>query len=219
MKTSEKYTNILKSKNLIILENYKTILTPILHKCLICETIFKVKPKSIVNSKNNCSYCLGIKMNNDTYSKRLPPDIILFDDYINSYTKLKHKCLKCDNYWFTKPNYILHMNCGCPFCSSSKGEKFITDYLTKNNIKFIPEYTVIIDNIKYRFDFHLTDKNLFIEFDGIHHFKIIEFFGGEKAFNQVIKNDEIKNKYCLDNNIKLIRIPYYENINDFLINI
>ena len=34
------------------------------------------------------------------------------------------------------------------------------------------------------------------------------FFGRKKQIQKTIKNDEIKNKYCKDNNIPLIRIPY-----------
>jgi hypothetical protein len=33
-------------------------------------------------------------------------------------------------------------------------------------------------------------------------------FGGEKGFNDVLKRDKCKNKWCLENNIKLIRIKY-----------
>ena len=219
VKHQEKYMVILENKNIILLQNYINIITPILHQCLICENIFKVKPKSIVNSKNNCSFCLGIKMNNEIYSKRLPNDIILCDEYINTHTKLKHKCLKCNNYWFTKPNYILHMKCGCPICNLSKGEKTIIEILNRSNINFTTQYIVNINNINYRFDFYLINLNIFIEYDGIQHFEIVEFFGGEKAFIQTCKNDEIKNKYCMENNIKLIRIPYYVNLNEFNFNI
>ena len=44
------------------------------------------------------------------------------------------------------------------------------------------------------------------------------FFGGEKQLQKTIKNDEIKNKYCKDNNITLIRIPYwdFDNIENIL---
>ena len=47
-----------------------------------------------------------------------------------------------------------------------------------------------------------------IEFDGRHHFKPIEYFGGVKAFEKIKINDNIKNEYCFDNNIKLLRISY-----------
>ena len=47
-----------------------------------------------------------------------------------------------------------------------------------------------------------------IEYDGEQHFKPIEYFGGEEAYQNRIKNDEIKNEYCKMHKINLIRIPY-----------
>lgn len=52
--------------------------------------------------------------------------------------------------------------------------------------------------------------NICIEYDGEQHFKPIELFGGEKQFKIQVENDNIKNTFCKENNIKLIRIPYYE---------
>lgn len=51
---------------------------------------------------------------------------------------------------------------------------------------------------------------------------INSFFGGKIGFELYKKRDKIKNKYCLDNNIKLIRVPYTEDtldqIKKYLIN-
>ena len=63
------------------------------------------------------------------------------------------------------------------------------------------------------FDFYLPNYNICIEFDGRQHYLPIFYFGGEKMLNYTKNNDNIKNEYCLNNNIKLVRIPYYE-IND-----
>lgn len=40
-----------------------------------------------------------------------------------------------------------------------------------------------------------------------------------KTLNENKKRDEIKNQYCLNNNIKLIRIKYDQNVNDYLSNL
>ena len=62
-----------------------------------------------------------------------------------------------------------------------------------------------------------------VEYDGIGHFEPINFNGiNDKRANEGFKkqklHDQIKDKYCLDNNIKLIRIPYWEfdNIENIL---
>ena len=46
--------------------------------------------------------------------------------------------------------------------------------------------------------------------------KPLECFGGNDSFIQTQQNDLIKNKYCEENNITLLRIKYDEKINDML---
>jgi len=71
---------------------------------------------------------------------------------------------------------------------------------------------------KLRFDFYLPNNNLCIEYDGEFHFHEYEHIPKEK-FNTLQLHDKIKNEYCKQNNIKLLRIPYtqFDNI-EFLIN-
>lgn len=63
-----------------------------------------------------------------------------------------------------------------------------------------------------RFDFYIENTYL-IEFDGEQHFKETQFFGNEKidtkeALRRYQVYDDIKNQYCINNNIPIIRIPY-----------
>ena len=51
---------------------------------------------------------------------------------------------------------------------------------------------------------------IFIEFDGRQHYEPMEFFGGLKSYEILKVNDKIKNDYCEDNYINLIRIRYDE---------
>jgi very-short-patch-repair endonuclease len=62
------------------------------------------------------------------------------------------------------------------------------------------------------FDLYLPTHNLCIEFDGRQHYESISFFGGDDGFIKRKKNDFIKNQFCKNNNIELIRISY-EDIN------
>ena len=135
--------------------------------------------------------------------------------YINSKTKIKIICRKHGVFEQNPKDHLYKQ--GCPICKSSKGELQINQYLTENNIEF--EREKCFNNLrKYRFDFYLSEKNVIIEFDGIQHFKPIKLWGGEERFKQQKNNDYIKNLYCKDNNINLVRIPYtkIENINEIL---
>ena len=60
-----------------------------------------------------------------------------------------------------------------------------------------------MDKAYLPFDFYINDKYI-VEYDGEQHFKNTKFFD----FYKCKKHDLIKNKYCFDNNIPLIRIPY-----------
>lgn len=68
------------------------------------------------------------------------------------------------------------------------------------------------------FDFAVFDNHgslsFLIEYDGYQHNKPVDFFGGESGFVIRKNNDNIKNDYCTDNNIDLLRIPYSMSLND-----
>ena len=71
-----------------------------------------------------------------------------------------------------------------------------------------------------RFDFYLNKYNTLIEFDGQQHFRPVDFFNGEEGFRLTQLRDNIKNEYCKNNNIPLLRISYKEinNIENILNN-
>lgn len=110
---------------------------------------------------------------------------------------------------------------GCPSCSESKGEKMISKILSDLNIDYLREKK--FEDCKGKvhklpFDFYLPDYNICIEYDGEQHFKLKNnsFGAGEEKskinFEKLVQNDKIKNEYCVNNNILLIRIRYDENI-------
>ena len=104
-------------------------------------------------------------------------------------------------------------SCGCLV---SIGESNIQKVLEDNNIIFIPQYGIWIKDKYYRFDFAILNEDLeverLIEFDGIQHTDISQLHWG-KNNEQIQQRDTIKNSYCIENNITLIRIPYAERDN------
>lgn len=108
---------------------------------------------------------------------------------------------------------LLYRQAGCPYCKMSSGELKILNFLTKHNIKYNFQYSFQQCRGKCNkllFDFYIPKYNTCIEFDGKQHFKPISIYGGQKAFLEIQESDSIKNKYCHNNQIKLIRIAYWD---------
>ena len=100
-------------------------------------------------------------------------------------------------------------SCGC-FLNRSRGETKIKQLLDENNILFKKELS--LPNLKgkgggfLRFDFGIYKQQqliYLIEFDGEQHY-ILNGYSGKF----LKENDQIKNNWCKENNIPLIRIPY-----------
>ncbi len=175
---------------------------------------YKQTPNKHLNG-SGCPKCVGkFKTTNDYINEVKKVHNNKYDyslvNYINSISKIKIIC-PVHGEFEQKSNIHLRGN-GCSKCSLSKGEIKIEEYLRLNNFIFFVQKR--FKNCKNKnslpFDFYLPDHNICIEYDGEQHYKSINYFGGDNSFNNTKLNDAIKTKYCLDNNIKLIRIPYTE---------
>lgn len=142
----------------------------------------------------------------------------------NKFHRRQYRC-KCDcgNEIVTSSICLIGGHTKSCGCLVSYNNMYIDQFLTKNNINHISEYPVVLNKIRYRFDFYLPDYNLFIEYDGEQHYITPNYLKtkeeNEQLLNKTQENDKIKNKYCEDNNINLLRIPYWEQNNiDTIIN-
>jgi very-short-patch-repair endonuclease len=99
----------------------------------------------------------------------------------------------------------------------SAGEKRIYNYLQRKNIEFIwqKRFKDCKDKNTLPFDFYLPKYNLIVEFDGEQHYKITFRFGKE-GLEKTQKHDLIKNKYCADNNINIIRLTHDDLSNNMI---
>lgn len=166
-------------------------------------------------------------MSHDEYVERLKiihPDIEVVDQYQGGNIPLRHKCKKDGHIWKNKPVYILHGS-GCPVCSETRGERKIRQWLEKHNIKFESEkrFDDCRDQHCLPFDFYIPDINTCLEYDGEHHFRAVDFSNRNHQravyqFKMIKKHDQMKNDYCEENGIRLIRIPYwyYDDIDHYL---
>lgn len=97
-------------------------------------------------------------------------------------------------------------SCGCV---QSFGERAISEYLDRNNFTYSKEYSfsdlVSDKQTRLRFDFAIfNDGKLdrLIEFDGEQHYIKTNQYYSER----LVKHDQLKDEYCLKNNIPLIRL-------------
>jgi len=207
--------------------------------CLICNEKWAGCWANISQGQG-CPYCAGRKIGSNNSFGILFPDLLKEWDYklntINPYEISVHThkniywvCKICNNSWKTRPSKRVLENTGCPNCVSSKGEKIVCDYLDLNNIIYKKQYYFKDCKISKRvlsFDFYIPNKNIIIEYQGIQHYEPVDFAGeGEEfslnLFNKNQIRDDYKRKYCKDNKINLIEIPYWEidNIPKYLENI
>lgn len=223
-KTHEQFTTEAKviNSNIQVIGKYQGALAKVKCKCLICNYEWGVQASHIL-SGHGCPVCgNSIKKTHQQFINEMNivnSNIKIISEYINAFTKVKCKCKICSKEWEAVPNSLLN-GIGCPRCKLSKGELKISKYLDNHDIHYISQYK--FDNCKNErvlpFDFYLPNHNICIEYDGELHYKVVGQFGGKKHFDSVQKHDNIKTQYCQDNNIKLLRIPYwdFDNIENIL---
>ena len=210
-----------------ILGEYKTCNDRIEVKCNICGYKWNPVPTTLYILKK-CPNCSGVrKKTHDEFIDELykiNKNITVLSAYNGIHKKIKCSCNICKNIWNVEPKSLLQ-GTGCPNChTKSHGEEKIKKFLIENEINFIAQYKNKnlkgIGNKYLSYDFYLPVNNLFIEYQGIQHYKPIDFFGGEKSFKKQQKNDEIKRIYAKKNSIELLEISYldFTNIEQILYN-
>lgn len=105
-------------------------------------------------------------------------------------------------------------SCGCTI---STQEELIIKLLNQANISF--QYQYHFDNLRQKIYDFFVDNNYIIEYDGAQHFGFNNYgWNTEENFKKTQESDFIKNHFCFENNIPIIRIPYIKknniNIND-----
>jgi len=190
---------------------------------------FKQLPVNHIHHKQGCRKCSDVqqgkskRLSQFKYEQRIKTNLNPLYEYVSCFYITQKYCsfvVRCKNHGEfivknrTIPKFISLVS--CPDCNKSLGEQTIQDYLKKNNINYLSEYS--FKDCKYkrqlRFDFYLPDYNTCIEFDGAQHSNSKPTFGSKYSyeFDTIQIRDKIKNDYCKKNNIKLIRISYKDKL-------
>ena len=134
------------------------------------------------------------------------------DSYQGEHVKWICQC-ECGNIISVFGNNLKRLHttsCGCS--ARSIGEENIEKILKENNINYAKEYSFndLKDKGRLRFDFAIFDSNNnlieLIEFDGRQHNNDYTPWNSEETLEQRQYRDILKDNYCKENNIKLIRI-------------
>lgn len=200
-------------------------------RCNLCGKIYSVSRDGLVSGKSSCcNHCKGEKIRQKAEERNLTIwhkgdrfdllEVLGSAGIKGNHSYVKCKC-DCGNIVNVRVEHLKGtshgrtISCGC--ASKSSGEIKITKILEKANIEFQAQYRIKDFNISSPFDFAIFNNGVLlglIEYDGEQHFKSIDFFGGEEKLKLQQERDERKNKWCKENNIRLIRIPYteYDNL-------
>lgn len=197
-------------------ENFKSAIRCITQgdtkRCKKCSAQYKSqRMKNNSYGSKNSKNLVGLKFGEWTVISKT-------DERQNGHVLWECQCSCGKIYKVITPNLTQKISTRCIECSkqNSRGNKRISEILKNLNISFETEkaFEGCKKKNKLRFDFYLPDYNTCIEYDGEQHFQEVEIFRNKLQDN--INRDNIKNQYCEDNGIKLIRIPYwdYKKINE-----
>lgn len=128
----------------------------------------------------------------------------------NNLNRVMWLCIcDCGNYCIASGQQLRAGNKSSCGCIKSQGEGIIINILQNANIEFSHQHS--FDNCRFPdtnrkavFDFYIGNRYI-IEFDGSQHFKYCK----REAFIRLRKKDLLKDNYCFDHNIPIIRIPYH----------
>jgi very-short-patch-repair endonuclease len=211
--TKDELLNIIlekcKIKNYTLLEMYNFIgnKTKIKLKCNNDDHEWKTDFHTFIDSDCGCGKCYGnipltkSEYMNNIYDRCLDRNYIFLEinKWIGNKTKIKIKCNNDDHEWYIRYDSFITNYIGCPKCADKvKFAEIFENKLKQLHINFVKEKTY--ENLKninsLRFDYFINE-HILIELDGNEH---------KCKTNKVYFTDRLKEKYCKENNIKLIRI-------------
>lgn len=203
-------------------------------KCMDCNYTREIKDsyelfrtRKTNHKKIGCPNCAKLNLfdTEDDFINKLKvknTDVKYISGYTRSNENVNVECKKCGYHWSTRANNLINAISGCPDCNNqySKVVIKIRYFLMENNINFKQEFW--FEDLKsdngyvLKFDFSIKDKYdnilFLVEYDGEQHFIPVELWGGEENLKNIQQRDNLKNKYCKENKIKLLRFSYKDNL-------
>ena len=175
--------------------------------CLKKQTSLKNLEKANLNRESTRLFYKGQTINNFYIIEDIKAP-----ENTDKISWVKAVCPFCHYAFNTRMKDIKSGNTKSCGCIKSHGEQKISEIFNMNNIIYQKQYT---PGVKYKkplhFDFAvLNEQNevlYCLEYDGKQHFENSLW---SEDFELIKLRDEIKNKWCKENDIPLIRIPYWK---------
>jgi len=211
--------------NIIVLSKYQGNHNIIHVKCSIHSCEWNSYPSNLLNKSAGCPMCRADRarertmLTNEEFLESLysiRSDVEPMEDYKGMHEPILCRCKEHKFEFYMDPVHLYRKQNTCPDCNKSVasfGERSIASYLDDNHIPYTTEKK--FKDCKYihalRFDFYIEQLNTCIEYDGEQHYRCVSIFNEtEEDLLENQKRDAIKDAYCEQNGIKLIRIPYWE---------
>lgn len=193
-----------------------------LYMTYFCDKCGQESSSFAIDIKNNytCKFCgrgpfhLNLldfkKWLSFTYNNSF--ELVNDNEYIDNKSRVHIRCKECGFIFYPSVTTLKRpRKAFCPKCrkNRSNGEIYIDSWLTKNKILFFSEKNFDwLPSPYLRYDFFIPEKKLIIEYDGEQHIRATDFWGGKEGLKKRKENDEIKNKYAIENGFSLLRISY-----------
>lgn len=203
-------------------------------ECIKGHHRYSVTFSNFKNNKSRCPICYNERRNENSkhnyeYVKKYIKKEgykLLSKEYINSYIKLDVECSHGHQYPVTFNNF--QRGSRCPYCKKYRNEEECRNIFEKiTTYKFLKKRPKWLRNPKTNYSLELDgyceELKISFEYDGKQHFEKVKFFNKYKrsSLESIQERDQLKDKLCLENGVKLLRIKYdvedkEELIQDFL---
>lgn len=204
--TSDKYENNMTVMDCETSDGYKV--------CISLNNLIHGKFPTIFSAELNPKH-FGYNMRKYIADNEVPCEYVGLIDVHGS----KIEC-RCDcGELFNTTSLLVRNNqqIRCQKCSNKQSsyERKTEEWLIENGVEFYKQYRFddCRDCRTLPFDFYLPSKNICIEVDGEQHNKEHSIYYSDKT----VRHDGIKDEYCVENGIQLIRIPFsaYSKHNEY----
>ncbi len=189
-----------------------------------CGKEIDVASSSLINENTKSCGCIKketsyfVKNKSNLVGQKFGHLLVLEETNQRQYEKVVWKCqCDCGRIVYLNTTTLKNGNntsCGC--AKESLGVFYIKEILKNNNIFYTTEYNIKeLGNMKFDFAIYDENKKLikFIEYDGEQHYKPTGGWNSKKNVQETQKRDQEKNQWAKENNIPLVRIPYWERDN------